>query len=327
MAHNHWYDLWHEKEEGTCHRDRLGELVHGRKARYTTLTSQRDEKKREIARLGTNQVTYPPYVERALKAIRKQCPEADPCVLCDHVAVKDPRWQAAIEGYMGGARFSILVASDYEAEAIQIVRRLPGRDNRARVIQGKKATEDAARITIDENSIIHVLEFTHAVARAYVLASYGTVLRVASAEELRKTRRGVTDDGMGSGNYSMWCCDLPDSELVFGAAARERALAAKQAELEAVEVNWNQANDQMLQSETLLRAVDTLRLSCYGDVLRDVMLTHRKIEENAALLGQLDLSEHEDFEKRLIELQDKNAELNMHKDPVSYTHLTLPTMQ
>lgn len=314
IAHNHWYDLWHEREEGTCYRDKLGELVHGRKARYTTLTSQRDEKKREIARLGTNQVTYPSYVERALIAIRQQCPQADPRVLCDHVAVKDPRWQAAIEGYMGGARFSILVAGDYEAEAIRIVRRLPGRDNRARVIQGKKAAEDAARIAIDENSIIHVLEFTHAVARAYVMASYGTVLRVASAEELRKTRRGVTEDGMGSGNYSMWRCDLPDSELVFGAAARERALAAKQAELEAIEVQWHRANDQLQHDVALLRAVDALKRSCYGDVLRDVLLTHRKIEENAALLGQLDFSEHEDFEKRLVELQDKNAELNAHKD-------------
>jgi len=309
LAHNHWFDLWHQSSEGFSHRDQLGGLVHRRRTRYTTLNTQREEKKREIVRLGANQVTYPPYVERALKAIRLQCPEADPRVLCDHVEVKDPRWQAAIEGYIGGARFSILVTEDYEAEAIKIVRRLPGRDNRARVIQGKKAAVDAAKIAIDENSIIHVLEFTHAVARAYVFASYGTVLRVGSAEELRKTRRGVTEDGMGSGNYSMWRCDLPDSELVFGAAARERALVAKQAELEAIEVDWNQANDQLQHDSALLRAVDALKPSLYGDELHDVLKTHRRLEENTDLLGQLDLSEYQDLEKRLETLQIKSEEL------------------
>lgn len=308
-AHNRWYSFWHDKQGDSSNRDQLAEWAHGRRVRYKALTSQRDEKRREIARLEANQVSYPPFVERAIQAIRQQCPAADPHVLCDHVEVKDPRWQAAIEGYIGGARFSILVVGDYEAEAIRIVRGMPGRDNRARVIQGDKAAEDAARISIDPNSIIHVLEFTHAVARAYLLASYGTVLRVGSADELRRTRRGVTEDGMGSGNYSMWRCDLPDSELVFGAGARERARVAKLAELEAIELEWNQANDLMQQADALLRAVDSLRPSVYGDVLQAVLSLHRKIEENTAMLAQLDLSEHQDLEERLATLQGKSDEL------------------
>lgn len=308
-AHRQWYGFWHDRQDNNSHRDRLAELAHGRKGRYASLNAQRAEKQREIARLDTDKVTYPGYVERALSAIRQQCPAADPRVLCDHVEVRDPRWQAAIEGYIGGARFSILVAEDYEAEAIRIVRRLPGRDNRARVIQGKKASEDAARATLDQHSIIHVLEFTHAVARAYLIASYGTVLRVGSAEELRSTRRGVTEDGMGSGNYSMWRCDLPDSELVFGAGARQRALIAKQAELESIELEWNQANDAMQQAESVLQTVDSLRPSAYGDVLHEVLSIHRRIDENAALLGQLDLSAHQDLEQRLQQLQGRSDDL------------------
>ncbi|NHN36353.1 hypothetical protein G8764_03505 [Pseudomaricurvus alcaniphilus] len=307
LAHNHWYDYW--QDAGTGRREQLAELVHNRKARYASLGNQREEKQREIARLGANQVTYPPYVERALKAIRQQLPEADPRVLCDHIEVKDSRWQSAIEGYLGGARFSILVSEDCEAEAIRIVRKLPGRDNRARVVQGRKAAADAANTSLAENSIIHVLEFTHAVAKAYLVASYGSVLRVASAEELRTTRRGLTDDGLGSGNYSMWRCDLPDSELVFGAAARERALAAKAAELEAIELDWHRANDLMQRDAALLRNVDGLRPSSYGDVLHEVLALQRRLEENAALLAQLDLSEHRDLEQQLALLQDKSDQL------------------
>jgi energy-coupling factor transporter ATP-binding protein EcfA2 len=311
LEHNQWFELWHDASDQGSARDQLAELVHTRKTRYGALTNQREDKNREISRLNVNQVTYPPYVERALKAIRQHCPQADPRVLCDHVEVKDPQWQAAIEGYLGGARFSIIVDEDYEAEAIRVVRRMPGRDNRARVIQGRKAIADAARSSVHENSIIHVLEFSHETARAYLSASYGSVLRVKSAEELRNTRRGVTEDGMASGNYSMWRCDLSDGDLVFGSAARERALAAKLAELELIEQEWNSANDKLQHAIALLRSVDALSHCAYGDVLRDVLAIYRALQENDELLNQLDLSAHEDLESKLEQLQQKHHSLNV----------------
>lgn len=314
LAHNHWYELWHERREQGSYRDQVADLVHASKTRYAGLTKQREDKGREIAKLKANQVTYPPYVERAVKAIRQQCPEADPRVLCDHVEVKDERWQAALEGYLGGARFSIIVAHAYEAQAIRIVRGLPGRDNRARVIQGQKAAQDAVRVSLHEQSIIHVLEFTHAVAKDYLVASYGSVLRVDSADALRKTRRGVTEDGMGSGNYSMWRCDLPDSDLVFGVGARVLALAAKQIELQSIEIDWNSANDQLQQRVVLLRAVDGLERSSYADVLRSVLTTHQALQETETLLAQLDLSQHEDLERRLAELQTQSDATTLKKD-------------
>lgn len=313
QTHNRWHRFWHDGETGESPREQLAALSHARRSRYQQLTEQRRQKQQEIERLNANQVSYPPYVERALKAIRQHCPAADPRVLCDHVEVKDPRWQAAIEGYLGGARFSILVEPDYEAEAIRIVRQLPGRDNRARVIQGTRAARDAARLSLDPQSIIHVLAFSHAVARAYLTASYGSVLRVASAESLRMARRGITEDGMGSGNYSMWRCDLPDSELVFGAAARERALQAKLQELTEIELEWNQANDHLQQIGRLLGAVDRLRVTGYGDGLQAIVETHQALARVEGLLQQLDLSEHQELEERLQALKAEQQELEKSK--------------
>lgn len=306
---NLWFDLWHDQREDACFRDQLANFVHVRKTRYNLLTNHRDDKKREISRLNANKVTYPAYVDRAIKAIRHLCPQADPRVLCDYVDVKDALWQASIEGYLGGARFSIIVDEEFEKEAIRIVRRMPGRDNRAKVIQGQKSAEDAARAAIHENSIIHVLEFSHETARTYLTASYGSVLRVNSTEELRKTRRGITEDGMGSGGYSMWRCDLSDSELVFGIAARERALAAKMDELESIEQEWHAANDKFQRGKALLRAADDLTRSAYGDVLRKVLSIYRTLQENEEMLKQLDLTEHKDLEDRLKELQQKHEYL------------------
>jgi uncharacterized protein YPO0396 len=193
------------------------------------------------------------------------------------------------------------------------VRRLPGRDNRARVIQGAKAARDAARSSLDPRSIIHVLEFSHAVARAYLTASFGSVVRVDSPEQLRMTRRGITEDGMGSGSYSMWRCDLPDSDLVFGAGARERALQAKLQELSEIEVERNQANDRLQQVGRLLQALDRLHPVSYADDLNAIVETHREIGQLDGLLAQLDLSAYQDLEARLQALKAEQLALETKK--------------
>ncbi|MDH4276237.1 MAG: AAA family ATPase, partial [Gammaproteobacteria bacterium] len=172
QTHNRLHAHFHADDgSGRSLRDQLFELQGERRRRYDHLHAQRRQKLSEIERLEAHRVSYPLYVERALAAVRAQCPQADARVLCDHVEIKDEHWQAAIEGYLGGARFSILVEPKHEADAIRIVRALPGRDNQARVIQGHKAGEDAARIALEKDSIIHVLNFSHAVARDYLVAS------------------------------------------------------------------------------------------------------------------------------------------------------------
>lgn len=321
--HNSWAAHWHAAgllSDGRSLREQLARLEHEQSRHYEQLAAQRKQKSHEIERLQAHQVSYPPYVERALEAIRKACPEADPRVLCDHVEVKDIRWQAAIEGYLGGARFAILVTEEYEAEAIRILRRLPGRDNRARIIQGSKAAQDAGRNgPLHQDSIVHVLEFSHAIARHYLTASYGSVLRVDSAETLRHTRRGLTEDGMASGNYSMWRCDLPDAELVFGAAARERALRAKQEELAKIEIEWQQANDRMQRSSSLLKAVDRLKPLAYADSLGAMLRTHRELQRLEGLLVQLDLGEYEALEQRLQELKQQEQQLQQQEAELNRT--------
>jgi len=81
--------------------------------------------------LESQKINYPPQVSQALLAIQKQCPEADPGVLCDYVDIADhaAEWQAGIEGYLGGNRFSIIVDEGYEAIAIKIVKSIPRQPN------------------------------------------------------------------------------------------------------------------------------------------------------------------------------------------------------
>ncbi len=306
--HSQWYAHWHQNNKGLLHQ-KLSRVVHRREHSYEQLKKQHLHKQQEIERLENHQVSYPPYVERALASLRQHCPQSDPRILCDHIEVSDRRWQAAIEGYLGGARFSILVAPEYEAEAIRTIRAMPGRDNRARIIQGHKAQRDAERINLEPDSIMHVLEFSHATARDYVMASYGRVLRVDSADTLRQTPRGLTMEGMASGGYSMWRCDLADSDLVFGVEARERALKAKQKELDAINIDWQQSNDRMQQGNALLRAVDELQPLVYADALSAMFESHCTLQKLETLLAQLNFSEHSELEQRLTELRTQESEL------------------
>jgi len=202
---------------------------------------------------------------------------------------------ASVEGYMGGARFAVLVEPEHEAEAIGIVRALP-RENRARVIQGSKAREDASRIKLPSNSVIHLMSFDHAIAKAYITASYGMVEQCKDAEQLRRTRRGVTSSGLGSGAYAMYRCDVPESDLVFGQGAREKALAAKKRELNDLAKQANELQTQVEDVKSLYVSVNQLRYLQHGHLMRDMLEIQRDLRKAEQSLESLDLKDVQGIE-------------------------------
>ncbi|MCK7597379.1 hypothetical protein M0G74_08880 [Microbulbifer sp. CAU 1566] len=286
-------------------RDQVNELVSRGELKVQQLQKQLHGQESRIHHLQSNRVRYPQYVDQALAAIREQCPQAEPQVLCDFVEVLDERWQMAVEGYLGGARFSIIVDPDYEAEAISIVRAMPGRSNRARVIQGDKARRDAERMEAPKQSIIDLMSFSHKTAEYYLRASYGTVLQVRDAQELRSTRRGLTAEGLASGNYSMWRCDVDDSELVFGQGARARALAAQEKALRRLLTEAAQVNEQQQQLRQLAHAVRSftaLQLLESVDAALNALRQRRNAEQ---ALGNLDLDDGLELEQQANALHEK----------------------
>lgn len=300
-------------EADTAHdnlRDQLAQERDKRQQLAQRLQKQVDAKQRDIHTLESNQVTYPAFVRAALEMLQHQCPEADARVLCDYVEVTDREWQSAIEGYIGAARFGIIVAPDYEAEAIRLVRKMPGQGKSARVIQGEKARRDMEKLSgLPGNSIVQVMSFTHATAEYYLKASYGNVERVADAESLRNTRRGLTKDAMGSGNYAMFRCDISDSELVFGQEARKRALEEKRRELEQLTREWQEATDHANEIQQLLRAVDRLKSVNYADILQTMLVAQRRVQTVDEKLQQLDLSDFAALDEELEKLRE--AEKNL----------------
>ncbi len=306
-----WQRHWHNRDQRADNislRDQVSRLLHRQESSLQKLEQQRLQKQAEIDSLAAHKVSYPYAVKQALDAIRRECPEADACVLCDFVEIKEAEWQNAIEGYIGGARYGIIVDAKWEAQAIRIVRTLKGGSS-ARVIQGDKAQRDSERLTLDNASIIHCMEFSHATARAYLTASYGKVVRVASENELRMTRRGLTVNGLGSGAYSMFRCDIGDSELVFGQGARERALAAKRFEVSRLLEEQQKNTDQKAQLSALLLAIDQIKPNSYADRLQQLLVLHRDLQDAEQRLEQLDLEDFQQLEEELDELRSQEQKL------------------
>lgn len=287
-------------------RDTVFDLVSVRRQKQTRLHEQVNHKKREVQRLENATVSYPTFVDVALKAINQQCPQARPAVLCDFINVTDPLWQMSIEGYLGGSRFCILVDSDFEAQAARIVRSIPGRRNGAKVIQGWKAQRDASKLSVTQSSILEVMTFEHKIAEYYVKGAYGNVLRVADERALRETARGITPDGLGSGGYSMFRCDIDDSDLVFGQGARERALLAKQEQLQDLENARYTAEKSARQAAVVLDTIDQIKGVSISAVVRQMLDLYRSIEQDQLRQATLDLS---DFSKLEDELNTKRDEL------------------
>lgn len=300
---NRWAEYFYQVEGNQqTLRDQLIALVDRRNEQRNKLQQELRKKQQEIQLLREKQITYPHYVEQALRAIAEQCPAADPRVLCDYVDVLDSRWQMAIEGYIGGARYSIIVEPNFEAEAIRIVRAMRGdRRNQARVIQGSKAERDAQRGTPPQHSIVELMSFSHSTAQAYLQASYGNVLQVDDAETLKHTARGLTADGLASGNYAMWRCDLAEAELVFGQAARERALKAKEAQYEQMTIAVNSAEQAYQHALRLSEVVRRIKPISLSGVLQDMLSLQRQLKNYEQTLQNLDLSDSEELERELAE--------------------------
>jgi energy-coupling factor transporter ATP-binding protein EcfA2 len=283
--------------------EQLSSALHRSRENFQKSKTLLAAKQHEVQKLQHQRVSYPASVEQALKAIEEKCPAAQPRVLCDFIEVDDADWQMAIEGYLGGARFGIVVEPEHEAEAAQIVRSMGGRRNNARVIQGSKAAREAKRINIPANSILETMSFDHKIVEYYMQLSYGNVVRVASAEALRHCARGICAEGLGSGNYSMFRCDLDESELVFGRAARARALSAKQSQLDKLFIQLNTEEQQVQALESLLRAIRDLRQVHCADAIQELLDIFRKLQACETKLNALDIGEHSDFEERLDELR------------------------
>jgi hypothetical protein len=80
------------------------------------------------------------------------------------------------------------------------------------------------------------------------------------------------------------------ASIMCGAFARERAIKARRAEMQRLEVDRNEANSRVQEITRLLEAVDDISALAYADSLAELLALHRDLRRIEMLLAQLDTS-------------------------------------
>jgi hypothetical protein len=136
--------------------------------------------------------------------LRAKLPQCKARVLCDVAEVKNPDWQAALEGYIGYDRFTILYDRAYETQIVVLAklfrRENVGQRGNISVPQLSLAIEDHPRV--DQDSIVSLLKISNDVeAEGYLKARYGRTIMVRDTAKLKNTRSGVMQDGWSTQGY------------------------------------------------------------------------------------------------------------------------------
>lgn len=244
-------------------------------------------RKKNLAEGGAD---YPRLVKVALDRFRSDLPGARAQVLCDLIEPANDEWQAAIEGYLGNARFNFVVEPAWESRAIEFVRQ---NHLKASVIQGSLCSRNAKPERVLEDSIIHELVTEHPIARDYLIEQFGGVVKVYDVEQLRYTSRGVMKDGKAAGSRTMY--NATCESLVFGKAQQEKArlAAIDDHEIAVSELEKLRASRKELNAH--LGLVDKLKLPTF-DATTDVEREVSEIERVWDDLNRLDLTEVEKLE-------------------------------
>jgi uncharacterized protein YPO0396 len=250
------------------------------------------------ARLAAGGGNYGRDTLNALERIRDNYPDANVQVLSDLIEPASEVWQAAIEGYLDSARFSLIVKPEWETRVIDYLQTW---NSRARVIQGQLCLNLADASRVPPDSIIHELITDNPIAKAYLIRQYGPVVKVHTTEQLRKTTRGLTKEGKGSGAHTMFLCE--QRSLVFGRKARERALQETIELLMAAEAEVLRLEALRSTLNTIERLLVNLKEPSFDATpLRDYA---GDIDHARRALSQLDLTEVDELQARLEQLESE----------------------
>lgn len=247
-----------------------------------SLEAEASARKANLAEGGAD---YPRHIKVALDKFRSDLPDAKAQVLCDLIEPANEEWQAAIEGYLGMARFNFVVEPAWEGKAIEFVRQ---NHLRASVIQGALCARNAKPERVPEESIIHELVTEHPIARDYLIDQFGSVVKVYDVEQLRYTSRGVMKDGKAAGSRTMY--NATYESLVFGKAQQEKARLAAIDNHEKALAELEKLRASRKELTALLGLVSNLKQPVFDattDVTREVAEIERVLDD----LKRLDLSE------------------------------------
>ncbi len=254
------------------------------------LADERTARDAELRYLQAGRAPAPDAVRVALDLLERELPQARPHILSQLV---EPRpgttWQNAIEGYMGGDRFALIVEAGFEAACTRLVKRRFAQRS-PKVVQGSKAMADTQGRTLEAKSVMLELVCSHPVAKAFLLAQYGKVRKVDTEDELARTAQGLMEEGLGSRGYGMFSCRSPDQDLAFGVATRQRRMAWCEQEVQRLDRDTAGLDGLQRSLGAVSRMFSGASFSAFAPLMEAVLSSQLQYAHAARSLAALDLS-------------------------------------
>ena len=166
-----------------------------------------------------------------LEELKKQGIETDVKFFVELISeVKDKKWRRAIETFLGGKRFNIIVDSKYTSLVLKIVNDNPAHKGKV-VITDK--LEDTEEVT---GSAAEQLEIVNPSARMYANYLLNGIHLCETVDELHEyPKGGIMPNGMLAKGYAVGKMDINSTKLFIGQDAIKLQLEALEKEIKDLE--------------------------------------------------------------------------------------------
>ncbi|MCL6517895.1 ATP-binding protein [Alicyclobacillus sp.] len=217
-------------------------------------------------------------------------------IFADLLDVRDPAWQAAIEGYLHTQRFYLLVAPEAFTPALRIYDQVKREKNLfdvglvdiAKVMQEKPERQ--------AGSLAEEIVTDNPYARAYADFLLGRVMKVHHVDDLRRHRTAITRDGMLYQNYVARQLNPRRWETLYiGKRAIQQQLEQKTRRLERVREHLSAFRPRLARvrewaAQPVPAPSELAAVAEFADAIRELAGIRADYRQVLDDLGALDLS-------------------------------------
>ncbi|MDX9691876.1 MAG: ATP-binding protein, partial [Acholeplasmataceae bacterium] len=251
-----------------------------------------------LSQLKRHVKTYPFYVENLIRALNDGLSdhyqkEIRVRPLCELIEVNDEKWRNALEGYLGGQRFDIIVDPSYFNDALEIYDRVKFEQKIYGVglvnTQKLASFEKPAPGTLAEK-----LTSDHTYAKYYVNMLMSGTYCVDHVQELKNYNRSITATCMTYSNHTARQINPRTYEVPFiGNAATTMQTELESKNLAALEQKMDKLYDLTDKNDKIIRLLSQSKANQlvhqghmrFFDLIKQTRREYTQIEEQIRSLG------------------------------------------
>ena len=265
-----------------------------------------------LNQLRRNVKTYPKHVTELIEVLNEELSrqyQKDIRVrpFCELIEVNDPVWRNALEGYLSGQRFDLIVDPTYFNDALEIYDRVKfeKRIYGVGLVNTQKIQNNQ---NFEDTSLAAKVSTSHPYARLYANMILSGVRCVENVQDLKNYHRAITPSCMTYGNHTARQLNPRTYEVPYiGQGATDLQVRIETEELETLEKQIHQLYDLLEETQATIRLLSNSKAQAmvnqnqlrFFDVLKQTRREYTLLEEQIA-----NLSHNTNAEKIEAELEE-----------------------